>query len=174
VGEKFPDELTRLLLAARDGDRVALAGFVRATQPEVARLCRWLGDPSGVDDLAQDTYERALRSLPRFRAESSARTWLLTIARRTAADAVRTARRRRRAIDGPAPVSEPDHAGRVAVEALVAGLDPDRRAAFVLTQVIGLSYAETAAVCGTRVGTIRSRVARARHDLVAGAAEATA
>jgi RNA polymerase sigma-70 factor (ECF subfamily) len=45
-------------------------------------------------------------------------------------------------------------------------LDPDRRAAFVLTQLIGLSYAETASVLGVPIGTVRSRVARARADLI--------
>ena len=49
---------------------------------------------------------------------------------------------------------------------LVAGLEPDRRAAFVLTQMIGCSYAEAAAICDCPVGTIRSRVARAREDLI--------
>jgi RNA polymerase sigma-70 factor (ECF subfamily) len=50
---------------------------------------------------------------------------------------------------------------------LVAALQEDRREAFVLTQVLDLSYAEAAHVCGCPVGTIRSRVARAREDLVA-------
>ena len=49
---------------------------------------------------------------------------------------------------------------------LLAGLEPERRAAFVLTQLIGCSYAEAAAICGCPVGTIRSRVARAREDLI--------
>ncbi len=49
---------------------------------------------------------------------------------------------------------------------LVATLDDDRRAAFVLTQMLGCSYAEAADVCDTAVGTIRSRVARARADLL--------
>jgi RNA polymerase sigma-70 factor (ECF subfamily) len=48
----------------------------------------------------------------------------------------------------------------------MARLDPDRKAAFVMTQVLGLSYAEAAEACGCPVGTIRSRVARAREDLV--------
>jgi RNA polymerase sigma-70 factor (ECF subfamily) len=47
----------------------------------------------------------------------------------------------------------------------MAALEPDRRAAFVLTQLLGCSYAEAAAVCGCPVGAIRSRVARAREDL---------
>ncbi len=54
------------------------------------------------------------------------------------------------------------------MRALVAGLEPERREAFVLTQVVGLSYAEAADVCSCPVGTIRSRVARARADLVDG------
>jgi RNA polymerase sigma-70 factor (ECF subfamily) len=61
-----------------------------------------------------------------------------------------------------------DHAGSVAVRALIADLETERREAFVLTQVLGLSYAEAADVCSCPVGTIRSRVARARADLVAG------
>ena len=56
---------------------------------------------------------------------------------------------------------------------MVAGLDPDRRAAFVLTQLLGLPYAEAAEICGVPVGTIRSRVARARADLIDGLDEGT-
>jgi RNA polymerase sigma-70 factor (ECF subfamily) len=59
----------------------------------------------------------------------------------------------------------PDPADAVLLVQLLAGLDPLRRAAFVLTQLLGLSYAEAAQVCGCPVGTIRSRVARARADL---------
>lgn len=51
---------------------------------------------------------------------------------------------------------------------LLAGLDPDRRSAFVLTQLLGYSYAEAGEVCGCPVGTIRSRVARARAELAHG------
>jgi RNA polymerase sigma-70 factor (ECF subfamily) len=54
---------------------------------------------------------------------------------------------------------------QAAADELVAALEPGRRAAFVLTQLLGCSYAEAAAVCGCPVGTIRSRVARAREDL---------
>jgi RNA polymerase sigma-70 factor (ECF subfamily) len=55
----------------------------------------------------------------------------------------------------------------VDLEAVLGDLDPDRREAFVLTQVLGLGYAEAAEVVGCPIGTIRSRVARARDDLVA-------
>jgi RNA polymerase sigma-70 factor, ECF subfamily len=56
----------------------------------------------------------------------------------------------------------------VAVQSLLAMLTPERREAFVLTQLVGLPYADAAEVCGVPVGTIRSRVARARDDLRTG------
>jgi RNA polymerase sigma-70 factor (ECF subfamily) len=159
------DELTEIALRARRGDANAAAAFVRATQSDVWRLCAHLGSPATADDLTQDTYARAFASLHRFLGRSSARTWLLSIARRVCADAVRTSRRDRRAAAEPArPVEDP--AGSVAMRTLVAALEPERREAFVLTQVIGLSYAEAADICSCPVGTIRSRVARARADLV--------
>lgn len=160
------DELTRLLLAAGDGDRTALSQFIRRTQADVWRFCAHLVDPGVADDLTQEVYLRALRTIPRFRGDSSARTWLLTVARRAAADEIRSRRRRRRL---PEPVAqvEPDPAAEHAVSALVATLDDDRREAFVLTQLLGLTYADAAAAAEVPVGTIRSRVARAREQLVA-------
>jgi RNA polymerase sigma-70 factor (ECF subfamily) len=160
------DELTRLGLQAGAGDRAALATLVARTQADVWRLCRHLGGRADADDLTQEVYARALAALPRFRGESSVRTWLLVIARRTVADTIRrSARARRRQ---PVAVEHvPDHAGAVALDARIGELEPDRRAAFVLTQLLGLPYAEAAAVCGVPVGTIRSRVARAREQLLA-------
>ena len=159
------DEVTLAALRARRGDAAAATAFVRATQADVWRLCAHLGDVGAADDLTQDTYARAFASLHRFLGRSSARTWLLSIARRVCADAVRGAQRTRR-LPQPQERVGPDVADSVAVRALIAGLDPDRREAFVLTQLLGLSYAEAADVCSCPVGTIRSRVARARADLV--------
>lgn len=166
------DDLTRLALVAAEGDRVALTAFVRQTQADVWRLCSRLGDAGSADDLTQDVYLRALPALRRFRGESSARTWLLQIARHVCADHVRSATRRRALRDrlvarqtADASVTR-DHSGGVEIDAAVLELEPDRRTAFVLTQVIGLSYQEAAAVCEVPVGTIRSRVARARADLL--------
>src|SRR5690606_33892343 len=79
------DELTRLAMAAGAGDRVAMTAFVRRTQPEVWRLCARLGDRDVADDLTQEVYLRALPALVRFRADASARTWLLQIARHVCA-----------------------------------------------------------------------------------------
>jgi RNA polymerase sigma-70 factor, ECF subfamily len=160
------DDLTGLLLAARDGDRVALSAWIHRTQGEVLGLCRSLANPDDAEDVAQDVYLRAYRALPRFRGESSARTWLLVIARATCADFVRASRRRRRlALRASAPSHEPDPTGTVEVHLMLRALKPDRRAAFALTQVIRTSYAEAAEICDCSIGTIRSRVARARDDL---------
>jgi RNA polymerase sigma-70 factor (ECF subfamily) len=161
------DPLTSLLLAAKDGDRHALDQFVRRTQHDVWALCRNLGDVDTAEDLVQETYARAMNSLERYRAEGPARNWLLTIARRTCADATRQrirARQRRsnESIDDQA-YEAPD---TTVVDELLAALDDDRREAFVLTQLAGCSYAEAAEIIGCPIGTVRSRVARARSDLI--------
>jgi RNA polymerase sigma-70 factor (ECF subfamily) len=115
---------------------------------------------------------RAWRALPAFRGDASGRTWLLAIARRACADAVRARTRGRRLagrIEAEAAVGTPaigDEVGDLALAELVHRLEPGRREAIVLTQVAGCSYAEAASVCGVPVGTIRSRVARAREDLL--------
>jgi RNA polymerase sigma-70 factor (ECF subfamily) len=168
------DEVTRLALQARSGVAAHVAAFVRATQADVWRLCAHLVDRDAADDLTQETYLRALAAIGGFRGDASARTWVLTIARRTCADAIR-GRRRRRALAARLEqrevhrraVSQAPGTGAVELDLVLAGLDDDRRVAFTLTQVLGLSYAEAAAVCDCPVGTIRSRVARARADLAA-------
>lgn len=169
------DALTRLALEARDGDEVALAGFVRRSQADVWRLAAHLVDRGAADDVTQEVYLRAIPALARYRADAPARAWLLSIARRTCADVIRRRGRERRLwqrlVDEAPPAVEASGAGAVELDAVLAGLDPDRRVAFVLTQVLGLGYAEAAAACDVPVGTIRSRVARARADLVAATAE---
>jgi RNA polymerase sigma-70 factor (ECF subfamily) len=164
-------EVTAWALAAGRGDRDAAARFVRATQQQVRRFLAALVSPAEADDLAQETFLRAVRSLPSFAARSSARTWLLGIARRVAVDHVRTVTTRPRAVpmsDGydAADTSRGSFDRQVVLEQLIEALPAERREAFVATQVLGLSYAEAAEVCGCPVGTIRSRVARAREDLV--------
>ena len=165
------DELARTAADAAGGDPLAAAALVRATQSDVWRLCAALGDRDSADDLTQETYLRAFGSLHRFGGRSSVRTWLLAVARRVCADALRARRRRPSLVRlDPAEVEVGDGADRVgqsvAVDDLLARLDADRREAFVLTQLLGLSYAEAAEVAGCPVGTVRSRVARARADLV--------
>ncbi|MBL7498479.1 RNA polymerase sigma factor SigC [Frankia sp. CNm7] len=171
------ETVTAWALAAGRGDRQALESFVRATQRDVWRFVAYLAGPAAADDLAQETYLRALRSLRTFAAQSSARTWLLSIARHAVVDDVRSRMRRPRTTAAAdwetaaerAQALAPPAAGfedLVETNVMLAALDADRREALVLTQLIGLSYAEAAVVCGCPVGTIRSRVARARDDLM--------
>lgn len=167
------DDLTRLARAAQAGDRDALTAFVRRSQAEVWRYFASVAGRDAADDLTQEAYVRALGALPAFRGSASARTWLLSIARRTFVDSIRRSVRRRALLDrlqpGDAATVEPH--GLVDLDDLVAALEPDRRSAFVLTQVLGLSYDEAAEVCDCPVGTIRSRVSRARRDLLVAMAE---
>jgi RNA polymerase sigma-70 factor (ECF subfamily) len=157
------------LLAARDGDETAMTALVRTTQAEVWRFVAALVGREVADDLTQDTYLRAFRAMPDFAGRSTARTWLLGIARRACADHIRAVTRMRRldtrVAAEPQQTSVPDAAGLLAATDLLESLPDDRRSAFVLTQVLGLSYEETAEIEQVPVGTIRSRVARARTHL---------
>jgi RNA polymerase sigma-70 factor (ECF subfamily) len=162
------DPLRALVDATREGDDRALAELVRQTQPVVWQVCTALGSAGEVEDLVQETYLRAVRSLDSYRGDAPVRAWLLSIARRVCADHVRRRQRGRRlaerlALDVPDPsVQASEH-----LDDLLAGIDADRREAFVLTQLVGLSYEEAAVALGCPIGTVRSRVARARADLVA-------
>jgi RNA polymerase sigma-70 factor (ECF subfamily) len=166
------DPTTRLARLAGRGDVGALDALVRATQADVWRCCAHLVAPAAADDLTQETYLRLVTALRTYRGDASGRTFVLAIARRVCVDEIRRRTRRRALADrlrrrhvGPVGTVD-DRAAVGALEDLVARLDPDRRAAFVLTQVLGLSYEEAAIVCGCAVGTIRSRVSRARQTLV--------
>lgn len=129
-------------------------------------------DPSSADDLSQETYLRAWRSIRRFESRSSVTTWLLSIARRVVMDDLRRAYRRPSTAvlhedEGSAnPAQQTGFQDIVELRVLLSQLDERRRTALILTQVIGLSYSEAAEVCRVPVGTIRSRVARARQDLI--------
>lgn len=175
------DQVTQLAKSAGRGDRAALSEFIRATQLDVWRLLAYLTDPGTADDLTQETFLRAIGALPRFAGRSSARTWLLSMARRVVVDSIRHNTSRPRTVHladlelGGGPSLSAKRANRienmVEIRMLIDGLDPARREALVLTQVLGLSYADAAEVCGCPVGTVRSRVARARDDLLRAANE---
>lgn len=171
------DVVTGWALAAQQGDREAAAAFIRATTGQLRRLLSYLADPGQVDDLVQETYLRAFTALPRYANRSPARLWLLSIARRVAADQVRGERRSPRLgnadwqaeLDRVRPVA--DMSEVTALHQAIAALDTERKEAFVLTRVMGLSYEQAAHACGCPVGTIRSRVFRARADLLAALGE---
>ncbi|MDT9698090.1 sigma-70 family RNA polymerase sigma factor [Streptomyces sp. P17] len=176
------DSATAWALAARGGDPDAADRFVRALHQDVVRFVAHLSsDPEAADDLAQDTFLRAFGSLHRFEGRSSARAWLLSIARRAVIDSYRYAASRprlcdvddwRTMIERAQPNGLPGFDDGVALSGLLDALPGDRREAFVLTQLLGLPYAEAAKVSGCPVGTVRSRVARARATLIEQLAEA--
>jgi RNA polymerase sigma-70 factor (ECF subfamily) len=160
--------LVAVALAAGRGDPAALTDLVTRTSAVVWRVCAALVDRGCADDLTQDTYLRAARSLASYRGDSEPLPWLLTIARRVCAEEIARRQRERQATTRLAtqrPVPADDAAGRVELLDALHRLPPARREALVLTCVVGLPYADAAAVCGCPVGTIRSRVARARAEL---------
>ena len=171
--ESADDAVTALALKAGQGDRAALTDFIQATQKDVWRLLAHLGGQDIADDLTQETYLRVMSALPRFAARSSARTWILSLARRVWVDNIRhDMARPRKASTQPEAIFFNDTATTeiYTVEntlSLHDALPPERREALILTQILGYTYEEAAKITGVRIGTIRSRVARARADVIA-------
>jgi RNA polymerase sigma-70 factor, ECF subfamily len=176
------DELT--LARAQRGDRDARAALVtRYQRPVFALLSRMLGRQRAlVEDMAQDTFLRVLRALPTFDARGPARlgTWILTIATRLVLDHFR--RRADQVLDlqaagaVPTALPRPDQdvdRRALAIELLraVEDLGPPFRAAFLLREVHGLSYEEIANALEVDIGTVKSRLSRARRSLQGALAE---
>ena len=170
---------------ARRGDRHAWRGLVKAHQGAVFGQLRGMLNPvgrgAGVEDLAQETFLRAFRALPRFEGEPSRlRPWLLTIAtrlalnelqrRRVPATEVDTVREQWTAGGQGDPDRHAPVVGR-AVQRAIAELPDAFRAAFLLREVHGLDYAEIATTLGVDLGTVKSRMSRARARLRAALAE---
>lgn len=166
-------ELDRLVLNAQGGSSAALDALVRRTHPEVTRYIARRVHSDQVEELVQETYLRVLGALPRFAGRAPVRAWLFAIARNTVADRYR--------YDAVRPTCVYVHpegwdvlpAARATrfdeylpLLTLLGELPAERRQAFVLTQVEGLTYAEAARLADVPVGTIRSRVARARDELL--------
>jgi len=178
------DDLDEVTFArAKNGDQAAQAALVnRYKRPVFALLWRMVGpDRVLVEDLSQDTFLRVFRALRNFEHDGRARliTWILTIASRLAIDHLRAGRpREQEALAGfcPLALSRPDQdADRKALaRALgnaVESLGPSFRAAFLLREVHGLSYEEIAAALNIDLGTVKSRLSRARALLQAALAD---
>ncbi|MHB1536033.1 MAG: RNA polymerase sigma factor [Acidimicrobiales bacterium] len=161
-------DFDRLAGQAARGDQCASRELVRHTQVEIWRLAAALVDRASAEDLVQETYLRAWPQLAKLKTETAARALFATIAYRVCVDEIRRRQRERRRITRLAnqPLRPTESTGfGLEQDALLGVLSTDRRAAFVLTRLLGYSYEEAATVCGVPVGTIRSRVARARGDL---------
>lgn len=98
----------RARVVSRARNARALEAFIKATQQDVWRFVAYLSDAGSADDLTQETFLRAIGAIERFSARSSARTWLLSIARRVVADHIRQLQSRPRAALG----ADPEHVVR--------------------------------------------------------------
>ena len=160
-----------IVRAARAGDREAFMQLVRVHQAGVRALASGLlGDRALAEDVAQEAFLRAWRGLPRFRGEAAFATWLYRIVRRVVADEARRPALRTVPIDEVPALADRragDPALRGDLDQALAALEPAQREAFLLVVVLGLSYQEVGDMTGAPVGTVASRVFRARARLAA-------
>lgn len=160
-----------LALQAAGGGREAFAELVaRHARGLHCVLRAALRDRHRSEDLAQEVWIKVFGALPRYSPTGSFRSWLYSIALNHLRDALRTGRARRPPpmpdveglIDEEArqPAERRDEARRV--QRVVADLDEPFRTALTLVDLAGLSYADAAEACGCSLGTVKSRVHRAR------------
>jgi RNA polymerase sigma-70 factor (ECF subfamily) len=160
------DEVT-VARAQRGDDAACRALVVRYQRPVFALLSRFVGRGAGCEDLAQETFLRVFRALPGFVVGGRARlsTWILTIATRLAIDELRRPRPVALPPDLPGGASAETAALGHAIETAIRGLSPDHQAVFLLREYHGLEYEEIGRTLDVDVGTVRSRLARARAAL---------
>ncbi len=149
------------------GDTEAFAVLVDRYRGAVFAITRHLlPDPDAREDVSQETFLEAFRALPRYDpARAQFATWLLTIARNRALNELRRARVRAGAAPLPRRTADEAQSPFDRLDAALDALPADQRLAFVLAEVHGLTYEQVAAVQGIAVGTIKSRIARARSAL---------
>lgn len=166
-GNRMQDPDPRVLARARRGDLAAFEELVRACQADVYRFALYLTrDHEVAEDVTQETFLRAFRFIRGFRGGTKFSSWLLRIARNCSMDALRS--RTNASLDeSPEPVARglPDPTTRAALDLALASVAPEQRETFLLTEVLGLSYQEAGDVLGVRVGTVKSRMFRARRAL---------
>lgn len=166
-----------LVAAAQSGDRNALDQLLRRHYDRVHAVCRRIaGSTRDADDACQEALIKITRSLPRFDGRSSFGTWAYRIATNAALDELRK-RDRRPALhavddDDRPDIADPGATGRIEqvsdrllLDDAMAALSDDLRAALVLRDVADLDYGEIANVLDVPLGTVKSRIARARSAL---------
>jgi RNA polymerase sigma-70 factor (ECF subfamily) len=126
---------------------------------------RIVGDPKLAEDVTQEAFLRAFRFLKGFRGDSKFTSWLFRIARNCAMDAIK-ARRAHYEKEPAAPLASTDPQARVELQAALSAVGEEHREPFLLIEVFGLSYQEAADVLGVRVGTVKSRMHRARKAMM--------
>lgn len=174
----------QLVQRVQKGDRSAFDLLVLKYQHRVLKLVgRFVSNPAEAEDVAQDAFLKAYRALPSFRGESAFYTWLYRIAINTAKNSLVATRRRPvdfdldlqdpEQFDRHAKLKETDTPERVllteeirqVVQGAMEQLPEDLRTAIVLRELDGLSYEEIAEAMDCPVGTVRSRIFRAREAI---------
>ncbi len=171
-----------LVTAAAGGDADAFGVLVARYQSAIVNLARSMtADDGEADDLAQETFLRVYKSIGRFRGDSAFRTWLYRVAVNVVQSHLKKRARRWRWF-GPglddqagtgsespalaaAPTFEDDAARREMIDRALATLPADMRIAVTLRDVQGFDYAEIAAMLAIPLGTVESRIFRARQRL---------
>jgi RNA polymerase sigma-70 factor, ECF subfamily len=168
-----------LVTAAQAGDRAAMETLLRRHYDRINALCRRItGSEADGADATQEALIAVVKGLPRFDGRAQFSTWAYRVATNVCLDELR--RKRRRPVtsfgDGNQAVAEPmddvplldDRVGdRLDIDAALAKLPADFRAAVVLRDVCQLDYAEIGQVLGIPAGTVRSRIARGRAAVAA-------
>ena len=182
MGDREVDQ--QLVERAQRGDKRAYELLVLKYQRKLGRLLsRLVRDPAEVEDVTQEAFIKAYRALPSFRGDSAFYTWLYRIAINTAKNALVS--NRRRPVDFDLDLQDPEQYDRHArlkegdtpegvllteeirnvVERAMEQLPEDLRTAIILRELEGLSYEEIAEAMDCPVGTVRSRIFRAREAI---------
>ncbi len=177
-----------LIQAFQAGDREAFDQLVIRHKDRVFTMCYWfVGDHAEAGDCAQETFIKAYRSLMRFRSESAFSTWLYRIAVNTCKNRLKSSQYRKKkktlSLDTPhndhdcpvgegicdtcpSPLDELENKGRrTLIQQAIETLPPEQKSVVVLRDIEGLSYDEIVEITGYGLGTVKSRLARARQVL---------
>ena len=184
TGETGAESDLALVERVQRGDKSAFDVLVLRYQHKVLKLVmRYIRDAMEAEDVAQEAFIKAYRALPGFRGDSAFYTWLYRIAINTAKNALVSSKRR--PVDYDLDLQDPDQYElqarlkdgetpehlvlteeiRETVNAAMAELPEDLRTAIVLREIDGLSYEEIATAMDCPVGTVRSRIFRAREAI---------
>lgn len=173
-------EAQRWIENARQGDEAAFAQLTRAHYSQVWRfLFKWVKNRDDAEELAQETFLAAWRSLPKFRSDSKFSTWLLGIALNLARNHHNRSPSRNREVEldeaahleTPAsPGSDPQlqyemSAAMRALDRAIGGLPDDMREIMVLIKVEGMSLEEVSSLLSLPIGTVKSRLSRGKEKL---------
>ena len=182
MGSKTDDQ--RLVDRTQRGDKRAFDLLVIKYQHKILKLVmRYVRDPSEAQDVSQEAFLKAYRALPKFRGDSAFYTWLYRIAINTAKNHIVSMNRRPveyeldsqnpdgyeanfrlRNDDSPERIAQRDELRRT-LENAIDSLPEELRVAIVLREVEGLTYEEIAHAMDCPVGTVRSRIFRARDAI---------